>query len=128
MLSTSAGSHTDCEGVQCNQRPDLVVVSVCLDFSADGADCVCADCCQVVGPAAAGIWLASIAAFMHLQYHFIRCSDFNRLHLPAKAWLLSTLGKSARCTLNPASVNGAHLFGPFSVSQHRSNLTANKGI
>ena len=71
---------------------------------------------------------ASIAAFMHLQYHFIRCSDFNRLHLPAKAWLLSTLGKSARCTLNPASVNGAHLFGPFSVSQHRSNLTANKGI
>ncbi|CAL5221692.1 g3928 [Coccomyxa viridis] len=46
----------------------------------------------VVGPAAAGVWLASIAAFMQLRYQYIHCSHFDRLHSPARAWLLSTLG------------------------------------
>ena len=50
-------------------------------------------CCQVVGPAAAGVWLASIAAFMQLRYQYIHCSHFDRLHSPARAWLLSTLGE-----------------------------------
>ncbi len=48
---------------------------------------------QVVGPAAAGVWLASIAAFMQLRYQYIHCSSFDRLQSPAKAWLLSTLGE-----------------------------------
>ena len=47
---------------------------------------------QVVGPAAAGAWLASTAAFMQHQYQFIHCAQFDLVHCPARAWLLSSLG------------------------------------
>lgn len=52
----------------------------------------CFGVCQVIGPHAAGYWLAEICRTQRLQYDFVHCTLGNDKKHPAIEWLMQTAG------------------------------------